>query len=98
MKQKRIIFGIDDSIQLRYNKFISFKFRYEIKRGIVMDNREWFKQAKYGMMVHFGLYSLLGGEYRGRRMGTTIGEWAQAYFRIPNREYEKLAEAFNPIF
>ncbi len=63
-----------------------------------MDNREWFKQAKYGMMVHFGLYSLLGGEYRGRRMGTTIGEWAQAYFRIPNREYEKLAEAFNPIF
>lgn len=49
------------------------------------------------MMVHFGLYSLLGGEWKGKRMGSTIGEWAQAYFRIPNAEYEKLAQAFNPV-
>ena len=28
-----------------------------------MDNHEWFKQAGYGMMVHWGLYSLLGGQY-----------------------------------
>lgn len=63
-----------------------------------MTNKEWFRQAKYGMFVHFGLYSVLGGEYKGKRMGNTIGEWAQAYFRIPNAEYEKLARAFNPIF
>ena len=63
-----------------------------------MDNRKWFKEAQYGMMIHFGLYSLLAGEYKGQRMGTTIGEWAQAYFRIPNKEYEKLATAFNPIY
>ena len=31
-----------------------------------MDNRKWFKEAGYGMMVHWGLYSLLAGEYRGR--------------------------------
>ena len=63
-----------------------------------MDNREWFRQAKYGMMVHFGLYSLLGGEYKGKRMGNMIGEWAQSYFRIPNAEYERLTQAFNPIY
>ncbi len=63
-----------------------------------MNNKEWFKQAKYGMMVHFGLYSVLGGEWKGKRMGNIIGEWAQAYFRIPNAEYEKLASVFNPIF
>ncbi len=63
-----------------------------------MTNKEWFKQAKFGMMIHFGLYSLLGGEYKGRRMGSTIGEWAQAYFRIPNAEYQNLAKAFNPIY
>ncbi len=49
------------------------------------------------MMVHFGLYSLLGGEYRGRRV-KTYAEWAQSYFGIPNAEYEKLAGAFNPIY
>ena len=63
-----------------------------------MTNKEWFREAKYGMMIHFGLYSLLEGEWKGKRMGNTIGEWAQSYFRIPNAEYEKLAQAFNPIF
>ena len=62
-----------------------------------MTNKEWFKQAKFGMMVHFGLYSLLGGEWNGKRI-PFIGEWAQSYFRIPNAEYGQLTKAFNPIF
>lgn len=61
-----------------------------------MTNKEWFKQAKFGMMVHFGLYSLLGGEWNGQRT-PLIGEWAQSYFRIPNHEYSRLASAFNPV-
>lgn len=62
------------------------------------ENQKWFKEAKFGLMVHFGLYSLLGGEYRGKRMGSFIGEWIQPYFRIPNAEYEKLAGAFDPLY
>lgn len=61
-----------------------------------MDMREWFRSAQFGMMVHWGLYSLPAGEWKGRRM-EHIGEWAQAYFRIPNEEYHKLASVFNPI-
>lgn len=61
-----------------------------------MTNKEWFKQAKFGMMIHWGLYSLPAGEWRGKRM-EDIGEWAQQYFRIPNAEYHKLAGIFNPI-
>lgn len=61
-----------------------------------MDNKKWFKDAKFGMMIHWGLYSLLGGEYKGKYM-PFIGEWIQSYFRIPNAEYHKLAGAFNPI-
>ena len=63
---------------------------------MIMDSKEWFKQAKFGMMVHWGLYSLLGGEWKGQRM-PYIGEWIQQYFRIPRVEYEKLAPAFNPV-
>ncbi len=68
-----------------------------------MAGGEWFSRARFGMMIHWGLYALLAGEYGGERMGGAdngdgeLGEWAQTYFRIPNAEYEKLAGAFNPL-
>ena len=49
------------------------------------------------MMVHWGLYSLLGGEYKGEH-SCSYAEWIQSYFRIPVAEYDKLATAFNPIY
>ena len=62
-----------------------------------MKNRLWFKNAGFGMMIHFGLYSLLGGEWQGQRMDY-IGEWIMSKYEIPIKEYEKLASAFNPIY
>ena len=62
-----------------------------------MDNRSWFKEAQYGMMAHWGLYSLLGGEYKGRRV-RDYAEWIGSFMRIPNCEYEALAKIFNPIY
>lgn len=60
-------------------------------------NKKWFFDAKFGMFIHFGLYSLLAGEYRGQRM-PFIGEWIQSYFNIPNDEYHQLTKVFNPIY
>lgn len=62
-----------------------------------MDNKQWFKEAKFGMMIHWGLYALPAGEWKGRRMGNWIGEWLQQWFRVPNAEYHPLAKAFDPI-
>ena len=67
-----------------------------------MDNKTWFSQGNFGMMIHFGLYSLLAGEHNGKQ-GTGIdesyhGEWIQHRARIPNAEYERLATVFNPIY
>ena len=59
--------------------------------------KKWFKEAQYGMMVHWGLYALLGGEWKGKVM-PGIAEWAQSYFRIPIAEYLRLATAFNPLY
>lgn len=59
---------------------------------------QWFKDAKYGMMIHWGLYSLLGGEWRGNRTSAPYAEWIQSNREIPNREYEKLTAAFHPVF
>ncbi len=63
----------------------------------LQENREWFKSAGFGMMIHWGLYSILGGEWRGKRMDY-IGEWVMSRFEIPIAEYERLAGIFNPIY
>lgn len=62
-----------------------------------MNGKEWFKNAGFGMMIHWGLYSVLGGEWQGKRMDY-IGEWIMSKYEIPNKEYEKLANVFNPIY
>lgn len=62
-----------------------------------MSNKKWFQNAKFGLMIHWGLYSVIGGEWKNRRM-PHIGEWAQSYFRIPNREYHQLTKVFHPVF
>ena len=66
------------------------------KNGGTMDNKEWFRNAGYGMMAHWGLYSLLGGEYKSRRVND-YAEWIQSFMAIPNKEYELLAKSFNPV-
>jgi alpha-L-fucosidase len=43
----------------------------------------WFKGARYGLFLHYGVYSLLGR-----------GEWVQFHERIPVAEYEKLKDGF----
>ncbi len=60
-----------------------------------MGNFNWFKEAKYGLFIHFGLYSMLGGEYRGKR-SSNYAEWIQSFFRISNKEMIDIAKNFNP--
>lgn len=47
---------------------------------------QWFLDARFGMFIHWGLYSILGH-----------GEWAMHHESIPVAEYEKLAPQFNPV-
>ncbi|GAI92130.1 unnamed protein product, partial [marine sediment metagenome] len=59
------------------------------------DSRmEWWRDAGFGMFIHWGLYAVPGGVYKG-----TIGhaEWIQATAAIPVDEYEKYTTQFNPV-
>ncbi|SNZ01501.1 alpha-L-fucosidase [Flagellimonas pacifica] len=51
-----------------------------------IEAREWFQDAKFGMFVHWGVYSILGD-----------GEWVMQTQNIPVKAYEKLPTFFNPI-
>lgn len=55
----------------------------------------WFTDAKFGMFIHFGLYSSLGGVYKGNAVDG-YAEWIQSSADIPAEEYALLADAWNP--
>lgn len=58
--------------------------------------QNWFSQAKYGLFIHFGLYSLLAGEYKGKK-SRGLAEWILNNADIPLDEYRTLAKDFNPV-
>ena len=62
------------------------------------DKMGWWKEAKFGMFIHWGLYSIPAGEWNGKQ--TKIGEtteWIESYMKIPVADYKSLAAKFNPI-
>ena len=51
-----------------------------------LEAREWFQDARFGLFIHWGVYSILGR-----------GEWVMNQELIPIPEYEKLPPQFNPV-
>ena len=57
---------------------------------------KWWREARFGMFIHWGLYAVPAGEYNGQR-SKRIGEWIMDWASIPRAEYEKFAPKFNPV-
>lgn len=57
---------------------------------------QWFAEAKYGMFIHFGLYSQVGGVWKGKQI-PGYAEWIQGKANIDRDEYAQLAKTFNPV-
>jgi alpha-L-fucosidase len=57
--------------------------------------RQW-QSRKYGMFIHFGLFSALGGVWKGRQYSGNYSEQIQSDAHIPQSEYAALAAEFNP--
>lgn len=68
------------------------------------EKADWFREAKFGMFIHFGLYSQLEGSYEDRSLpdrslpngNSWYAEWIQMRLEVPAKEYRKLAKEFNP--
>jgi len=54
----------------------------------------WWRDARFGLFIHWGLYSVTEGEWGGK---TGYGEWVLSSAKIPLPEYEGLKAAFNPV-
>ncbi|NWJ49825.1 MAG: alpha-L-fucosidase [Bacteroidetes bacterium] len=67
------------------------------QKSITQDERmQWWREARFGMFIHWGLYSIPGGEWKGKKI-SGIGEWIMKRAQIPVNEYRALANQFNPI-
>lgn len=55
----------------------------------------WFRSAKFGLFVHWGLYAIPAGFWKGQDCHSAA-EWIMNVMHIPSEEYEKLAEQFDP--
>src|SRR5947209_17785779 len=56
----------------------------------------WWREARFGMFIHWGLYAVPAGEWDGKK-SPGIGEWIMNDLHIPIPEYEKFATQFNPV-
>jgi alpha-L-fucosidase len=56
----------------------------------------WWREARFGMFIHWGVYSVPAGTYEGKRIDG-IGEWIMHNARIPVAVYKQYARQFNPV-
>lgn len=71
------------------------------KTNFVSESKEqkqqrmkWWKDARFGLFIHWGLYSVPAGEWKGE---TNHAEWIRTTAHIPVNEYEKFVQQFNPV-
>ncbi len=60
------------------------------------DKMRWWKEARFGMFIHWGLYAIPAGEYKGKKTDH-VAEWIMHHLQIPVAEYEEFAKQFNPV-
>ena len=56
----------------------------------------WWREARFGLFIHWGVYSVPAGTYDGKRVGG-IGEWIMCTGKIPMARYQEYAKEFNPV-
>lgn len=57
---------------------------------------EWWREARFGMFVHWGVYAVPAGTYNGHKVNR-IGEWIMNRGKIPVDQYKAYAKEFNPV-
>lgn len=73
----------------------SFDYNYTPEMQKAKEERtKWWKEAKFGLFLHWGIYSVYGGTYKGKSLHSA--EWIQDNAHIPWPEYAQTAKTWNP--
>jgi alpha-L-fucosidase len=60
------------------------------------ERMAWWRDARFGMFIHWGVYAVPAGTWNGRQIGG-IGEWIMNRGKIPVADYQAIAKEFNPV-
>ncbi len=63
----------------------------------VEDRMEWWNNAKFGMFIHWGVYSMYGGMYKAHKQAYGDAAWIENRCKIPVAEYREHSRDFNPV-
>lgn len=70
---------------------------YLLESKAEFDERmSWWRDAKFGMFIHWGAYAVPAGRYKGKTV-SGIAEWIMYSANIPVSEYETYVSEFNPV-
>jgi alpha-L-fucosidase len=70
----------------------------EPEAGLTREQRNaWWREARFGMFIHWGLYAIPAGVWKNNVHAEGYSEWIMFAEKIPVKEYELLAERFNPV-
>jgi alpha-L-fucosidase len=58
---------------------------------------QWWREARFGMFIHWGPYAVWGGVYHGNEQKRGGAEWIMNRCKIPVAEYQQVASTFNPV-
>ncbi|MBO9154425.1 alpha-L-fucosidase [Chitinophaga sp. GCM10012297] len=61
------------------------------------ERMKWWREARFGMFIHWGVYAVPAGTYKGYPMARGGGEWIMNRSKIPVAEYQGYAKQFNPV-
>ncbi len=96
---KRLLFGIlliSSAIQISFAQQ-KLNSSAKLSEDAIKEQRlRWFREARFGMFIHWGLYSVPAGEWKGKLV-PGLGEWIMNRAKIPVTEYEQLTNQFNPV-
>ncbi len=94
VKQKALLFLIGITTLLMMACSSSPKNDGQTRSEIDTDERmEWWREAKFGLFIHWGVYAVPAGEYGEK---TSYGEWIMHQAQISSKEYKAYASQFNP--
>ena len=94
MKGKPSLIAIRSVLVLALSAAATLSAAQDVAGSQSADRMEWFREAKFGMFIHWGIYTELAGIYGDKTDG---GEWMMHSKQIPIAEYSSLASRFNPV-
>lgn len=60
------------------------------------ERMEWWREARFGMFIHWGVYAQMAGVYKGHQQARGGAEWIMNRMKVPVGEYKAVAKKFNP--